>query len=510
MVDERIPERYREQVQGILDCYDRIVISGNLFPLCFAQGATSYLYGQQIRIFDYTQFAEPLRDQIKVTIESLAKENGLSIEFVTRKTGRKEERIREILDRRGERPGVVHIFSAMESCPTYRPWYDKGTGKAFLKPAQGKCLHFYIYFIDEDLGLCYLRVPTWCPFRLQFYCNGHGWLAQQLKQHGIDFQFIDNAFVRIADFEQANELAGHLDIQSLHAKLDEFARRYCPVVETLNLSHKWSVMQAEFATDLIFKQQDDLQAFYPSLLETLIHAVKPADIATFLGRKLHGNYQDEMGNRFGNVRYLGTRIKHTMGPVSIKMYDKLGLILRIETTVNDASFFKQYRSVNHRNGKTSPQWAPMRKSIYSLPTLQAYLLAANHRYLKFIAAIDTPEVGAQRLNQVTKTQTDNQHRYKGFNLLAEEDACLLRILLRGEFAVVGLTNKALRKLLHHKSSGQVTRLLKRLRVHHLIKKVGKHHKYYLTHLGRQVAAMALKLRELYVIPALNYSVSLAS
>ena len=68
-------------------------------------------------------------------------------------------------------------------------------------------------------------------------------------------------------------------------------------------------MQAEFATDLVFKQPDDLRAFYPHLLETLIHAVKPADIATFLGRKLHGNYQDEMGNRLGNARCLGTRIK---------------------------------------------------------------------------------------------------------------------------------------------------------------------------------------------------------
>jgi hypothetical protein len=52
--------------------------------------------------------------------------------------------------------------------------------RTFLRPATGKCLHYYFYFIDAELGLIYLRVPTWCPFRLQFYCNGHSWLARQL------------------------------------------------------------------------------------------------------------------------------------------------------------------------------------------------------------------------------------------------------------------------------------------------------------------------------------------
>ena len=91
--------------------------------------------------------------------------------------------------------------------------------------------------------------------------------------------------------------------------------------------------------------------------EPPIHTVKPDNIATFLGRKLNGNYQDEMGNRF-NTRIEGTRIKHTMGPVSIKMYDKFRLILRIETTVVNVSFFKHYREVEHKDGTRSMVWPP--------------------------------------------------------------------------------------------------------------------------------------------------------
>jgi hypothetical protein len=52
----------------------------------------------------------------------------------------------------------------MEACDTYKPWHDKQTHRTFLRPDTGKCLHYYFYFIDAELGLIYLRVPTWCPF----------------------------------------------------------------------------------------------------------------------------------------------------------------------------------------------------------------------------------------------------------------------------------------------------------------------------------------------------------
>ena len=502
MVVPVLSEKYEDDLHGVLNCFDRIIISGNLHPLCYAKGMTGYLYRHNIRIFDYTQFAEPLRDAIRAQAESIAEENGLAIEFIRKsKAFRKEERIKEIVRARGEHPGLVHIFSAMERCTAYRPWHNKQTGKTYVKRTDGKCLHYYFYFNDAELGLCYLRVPTWCPFRLQFYFNGHNWLANQLREQSIDFELQDNAFVEIDDFDTANALAAQLDIEQLHAKLDRLAQQYCPVVAVLDLQYSWSIMQAEYATDLVFKQPSTLQAFYPHLLEALIQAVKPADVATFLGRKLHGNYQGEMGNRF-NVRWLGTRIKHQMGPVTIKMYDKFNRVLRIETTVTKVSFFKQYRKVHHRDGTTTTRWAPMKKTIYSLPALQETLLAANKRYLKFISQVETPEVGVERLHRVAETKEQNDHRYKGFNLFSEEDTFLFRTLARGEFTISGFTNKDLRRHITDKNSGQMTRLLKRLRMHGLIKKVGRRYKYYLTEFGRQVILMALKLREMVIIPGL--------
>ena len=354
---------------------------------CYATGMTKYFYIHNIRIFDYSEFVLPLCDAIRANAEAMAEEHGLEIESIRKhKAFRKEYRIGEILQTRGDHPGLVHIFSAMETCTAYYPWHDKQAHKTFLKARTGKCLHYYFYFIDEHLGLCYLRAPTWCPFRLQFYFNGHNWLANQLRKQGIGLRQVDNAFFTIDEFDTANDLAAQQDIKALHAKLDQFAQQSCPVIAAHELENSWSIMQAEYATDLIFKDQGTLQAFYPHLLEALIQAAKPVDVATFLGRKLHGNYQGEMGNRF-NVRWLGRRIKHQMGPVSIKKYDKFNIVLRIETTVTDVAFFRQYRQVHHRDGTTSTKWTSMKKTIYSLPALQENLLAAKQRYLKFISQV---------------------------------------------------------------------------------------------------------------------------
>ena len=143
---------------------------------------------------------EPLREELRQNAERLAAEAGLEIEFIRRHGDfRKEARVQEILAQRGELPGLVHVFSAIEQCPSYRPWYDKPSHTACLKRTSGKYLHYYVYFIDPEVGLCYVRVPTWAPFRMEVYLNGHSWLARQLAAANIAFERADNAFVSIAD-----------------------------------------------------------------------------------------------------------------------------------------------------------------------------------------------------------------------------------------------------------------------------------------------------------------------
>ncbi len=501
MTTPLLPERYADQIAGVLSCYDRILVFGTLPGVCFAEGMTSYLYVHKVRIFDYAQFAKPYRERLRENAELLARENGIEIQFLRKRNVRKEDLVEAVLARRGRHAGLVAILSAMEPCSTYQPWHNKQTGQTYLRADDGKCLHYYFYFIDEELGLTYVRVPTWLPCRLQIYFNGHNWLAAQLRKRHIRYELRDNAFLDMEDWSQAQHIADQWRVKWIHFKLDEFARRFCPIFRDFAAGYHWSIDQCEYATDIVFRRQADLAAIYDNLTRTAIHSVKPDHIATFLGKKLHGNYQDEMGNRF-DIRIEGTRIKHTMGPVSIKLYDKFGLILRIETTVNDVSFFKHYREVEHRDGRKEKKYAAMQKTIYSLPALQELLVAANRRYLEFLSAIEDHTAGTDKLNKISSGIEENDRFYRGFNFFDDEDHKLFQSLLRGEFNISGFQSKNLRCHLLGKSTSQMSRLLKRLRVHGLVRKIGKTYKYYVTALGKQVLTLGLKLKELYIIPQL--------
>ncbi len=243
-----LTERYGSQIAGVLNCWDRVLIFGTLPKICFAAGMTSYLNERRVRIFDNPRFAERYRNELRENAERLAAEAGLEIEFIRKRNFRKEDRIKEVLTRRGERAGLVHVFSAMEPCSTYKPWHDKATGRTFLKPDDGKCLHCYFYFLDEELGLSYVRVPTWLPCRLQIYFNGHNRLAMKLRQRKIGCTLMDNAFASISDWTKAQSIADSLRIQKLHRKLDELATRFCPIYRSLGMSYHWSVDQCEYAT----------------------------------------------------------------------------------------------------------------------------------------------------------------------------------------------------------------------------------------------------------------------
>jgi hypothetical protein len=502
-----LTERYADQIQLVLSCFDRVVLSGMLPEFGHPAAATHELFRRKIRIFDFPEFANRIREAIRAHAEALATQEGVAIEFVRHFEVRKEALIEKVLATRGTRPGLVHILSAMESCQSFKPWRDKATGKSFLRPDSGKCLHYYFYFLDEELGLCYLRVPTWAPFRLQVYFNGHQWLAQQLTKRGIGFTQLDNAFLAIDDPKRAQKLVHGFSVKRLHRRLTTIVRTYCPaILDEFTAGYHWSVMQVELATDITFRSPAELAPRYEQLVRTSIHAVKADQVATFLGRKLDPRYRGEVGNHF-QTRIQGTRIKHHMGRVAVKMYDKFGQVLRLETVANDVSFFKHHRRVEHRDGTWEMKLAPVRKTIYSLPALADLMGAANRRYLEFLSEIDDVSLGVKQLDRVTQPVRDGERTFRGFNFLAGDDVALLRAITRGEFTISGFQNKDLRRYLGDYDARQISHLLKRLRTHGLIKKIGRTYKYYLTRLGRRVALTALKLREFVVIPTLAQPLS---
>jgi hypothetical protein len=193
-----------------------------------------------------------------------------------------------------------------------------------------------------------------------------------------------------------------------------------------------------------------------------------------------------------------------MGANNIKMYDKSNKVLRIETTINDVSEFKVFREVISRDGKTQRKFAPMKKSIYSLYELTKECLSANIRYLDFIATFGDNSEGKKNLHLISEKKFDKNRSYKGFNFFDKEDANFLNVLDSGEFNINGFRNKNLREKLNYRySSPQISRLLKRLYVHKIIKKIKNSFKYYLTKRGKKLINAGLIIKELQIIPALS-------
>jgi hypothetical protein len=511
-----LTERYDDRIAGVLSCYDRVVITGTVPVICYAEGMTRFLYANGIRIFDYPAFAMKLRDRVRDGAASLAAAAGLTIEHIAKSHIRKEEVVARVLARRGDHPGLVHIVSAMEACDSYRPWHDKASGKTFVRPDSGKCLHYYFYFIDAVVGLVYLRVPTWSPFRLQFYCNGHSWLARQMTAAGIGYTMADNAFVRIDDWPRAQQLADALSPDQLHqvnpclfasrpccgAKWrDHYASQCCPVCDVFGQSYRWSLMQVEYATDLAFRSTATLGPLYDQLIRQTVLSVKAEQVASFLGRHITPQLAQEIGSQF-STRIEGTCVKHRFGKSSIKMYDKCGIVLRIETTTNDVSFFKHHRKVEHRDRPPTRKLAAVKKSIYSLIDLREILHGCNRRYLAHLSALDDFSAGVRALDRLTKPRKVEEKTVKGVNFFEPGDRALLHALQNPRINLAGIRRGDLRAELHMFSPNRLSRQLRRLLDIGVIKRVSGTYRYYLTKAGRAATAAAEHLTAATIIPAL--------
>jgi hypothetical protein len=462
---------------------------------------TRFLDANHLRIFDYPAFAATLRDRVRERAASLAAAARITIEHVAKSHIRKEAIVAKVLEQRGEHPGLVHVISAMEACNAYKPWHDKQTHKTYVRPDSGKCLHYYFYFMDADLGLVYLRVPTWAPFRLQFYCNGHSWLARQLTAEGIDFSAADNALVRIDDWQRAQELADGLSPDLLHRVLDRYAGQCCPVLDVFGQSYHWSLMQVEYATDLVFRSTATLGPLYEQLTRESVLSVKAEQIATFLGRQITPQLAQELGSQF-STRIEGTCIKHRFGHASVKMYDKFGCVLRIETTTNDVSFFKHHRKVEHRQGPPTRALAAVKKSIYSLIDLREILFGCNRRYLAHLSALDDFSAGVRALDRLTKPRRIEQKTVNGINFFDPVDNALLHALQNPRVNIAGIRRAELLPLLDQLSPHRLSRQLRRLREIGVIKRVTGTYRYYLTRIGRAATAALCRLTEAILVPAL--------
>jgi len=490
-------DRHSDRITGVLSSFDRVIFKGHLRPICWGEGMERFMGRRGVLIKDFKRFVQEHSETVKAHAKKVAEKAGRPYETLSRQID-KEKRARQIAKRDGIEDGLVCVFSALEGAQSFR--VVGGKGRPRIVNAMRKCLCLYFYILHKRFGLVHVRIQSWFPFTVQVYVNGHEWLARQMSRKGIAYRQLDNAFLWIEDPRKAQKLADAFARIHWPRELGRLARRVNPLLRGLlsGMRYYWVTDQAEFATDVMFRSPKDLKDLYAKLLEHSTLCLSAEDVLVFLGRKLHGLFKGQVLGEF-KKRWPGARAKHRMNSNWIKMYNKHGALVRIETVINDPYQFRVRRR-GIRQGRPIMAWLPMAKRVSNLYKYAEVSLAANTRYLNALSVVADPAKANRLLCTATKRVRRGNRSYRGFNPAAKDDLRLFEAILRGEHAIHGFRNRDVRQRLfaypsdtaeRRRQSAAVSRMFKRLHVRGLIAKIPRSRRWCTTRNGNAFMSMAL-------------------
>ena len=506
--------RHRDQIQGTLSGFDRLRFVGSLLKLSYVSGLGAFLGVTGVLLKDFGEYMLGISRRIKQAGEQLALQTPSGrVHYLPSSSQSKEDFVRGLPAPEQPGPdGLIAVLSCVEPCRSYEVHRDGKTKHLELRTAVRKCLHQYFYLDHPIYGPMHVRVQTWVPFRVKVVFNGRDWLARQLDAAGIGYLKKDNTFIAVDDFGRAQALLTAQLQVNWPLILDELVRRFHPVhAEGMPATwpgYYWSVEQSEWATDVVFRSPAELQSLYPGLVHHGITTFSSRDVLRFLQQKVpaqggvYGRFAGEVVSDL-KARPEGVRIKHAYGLNSVKLYDKQGQVLRVETTIHDADGLKVYRPVGD-DPEGELKWRELRKGVADLHRRCELSQAANERYLEALAAVESPVPLKELSGPLCHRLVKGGRRYRALNPLGDEDARLLEFVGRGEHLITGFRNRDVRRHLygerskeaaaHRRQSGRVSRLLGLLRAHGVIQRIPKTHRYQVTARGREQIAAILAAR----------------
>lgn len=502
---ERFVKRHGDRIIGSIAGFDRVLFRGNLSSICHLGGMDRFLSSQRILYKDFGVFVQKVTAQVKAHAEQFAGDCGRPLIHLPSPKTSKEDQARAIMGRDGITEGLICVLTCVEPCRTFSVRGNRATKQLQLRAEERQCLHLYFYFLDREFGLMHVRLQTWLPLTIQVCINGREYLARQMKQSGISYTQADNCFTKIEDFSRAQRLSDRLVERKWKPFLDALARAVNPLLhqrsEIVLRPYYWTMRQGEYATDILFRDPEALAEIYPALIDHAIRHFHSADVLRFLGRKHRSISSGEVKSDLQR-RFEGVRIKHWVEENSIKMYDKQGTVLRIETTINNPKRFRVRRRIASRGPM---KWLPLRKGIADIRRRVEISRAANERYLEALAVVGEPTPSYKLLDKVSLRVKRQQRQFRALRPVSPEDSKLFSAILHGEFLIQGVRNKDLRQLLYptqehnpdlrRKNSGRITRYLTLLKSHKLIYRVPKTNYYRITRQGNEVMTTATRFRE---------------
>jgi hypothetical protein len=510
--------KYQDRILGTLSGFDRVIFRGSLRRLNYgwwdgklqarvALGMEQYLGQNQVLFKNYREHVKKVSEAIKERSVGPFREKGLPVEFVRSPKIDKDEMARGIAQQRGIASGPVCVLAAMELTPTFA---HRGTHMVMdVRP----CQVLYHYRIHPEVGWMHARIQTWFPFHVQIAINGREWLARQMQRIGLGYRQEGNCFVWIEDYARAQQLMNQQLEMNWAELLGAVGEGLNPLHEEIFARYEtryyWTCYQSEWATDLVFREATDLQRLMPKFLRHGLLTYSCRDVLRYFSKPVKRN-GDVPGHFRGNVqadlkqKRQGERIKYWMNGNSLKSYDKAysetGSVLRgAETTINQVKGLRAYRP-KEGGLEEDLAWRPLRKGIADLHRRTEISQRANERLLNALASVDDNRTLQELTAPLQRPVVWNGRRVRALRPLGEDQA-LLAAVEHGDFLVNGFRNRDLQTLLYaqpaiasterRRRSAAISRKLRMLRAHGLIRKVPRTHRYHVTESARPILATIL-------------------
>jgi hypothetical protein len=504
-------EQHADQISAVVACFDRVIIRGHL-PMSSVSYFWTWMRSKRIGLNlkdcpegwrSFKEAAPWFAEKLKSHAQMVATRAQRPYQHLASHNQSMEDKARILVERDGITEGLVCVFSMLEKCRTFRIRY--GSQGPELGSDIRVCTVFYFYYWDRTFGLLHVKLQSWFPFTVQVYVNGHEWLARQLVRKGIAFEKVDNAFLKVADAGRVGQCVPAFWQRDWPMFLDSLARRVNPLLDDwlAGQSYYWVIDQAEFSTDVLFRDRAVLSTLRPRLYEHAARCFGAPQIMSFLGRKYRETFAGDVKTCW-HRREPGSAVRHTVKRNVLKMYDKAGVVLRIETVINQAREFRIHRTLHKQDGTKEVGWFPLTKGVANLYRYAQVGQKANERYLEALAVVNDLGVGQRELERRCAPVYYRGRMRRALQPLGRDDQALFGAALRGEHALRGFRNGELAQLLfgpspddlreRRRQCGRVSRRISLLRAHGLVAKYPRSRRYRVTERGQRFMSTAIQLR----------------
>jgi hypothetical protein len=473
------------------------VFKGFILPLMTASGAMQFCGSKHILNKNYKKWMIEQSAYLTEAANQYGKENcGRGIIPISTWRIRKEELARQRQESEQIESGLIGIWSCLESASSYRARYCERSGYPQLRNYQTRCKHLYFYFDHCEFGFMNIRLQTWFPYHIQICLNGREWLRRCLEQNGIDFLARGNKFLHISDYQEAQALLDkQLDVR--FAKLlDGFVPIVFPMIQDVlgpHLSYYWTMWQSEWAADLIFPSPRELNSIMDALLRHAHMTGNSTRVLRYLDRPLTSSgkpdarSKDQVSTRVTDFND-GIRVRHWVDKNSVKVYNEQN-VLRVETTINDPAKFRVFRHKKGQSPDEPKSRLPLRKGVMDIPLRAKISEQVNDRFMDDLSTLHDETPTNKIISEITCPQKKFERIFRALDPTGK-DRELLQCLDNPQFRIAGLTNTRLRETLSETTFGsgrtqkqlsaKISRHLRLLRAHGIIRKLPKQNRYQMT------------------------------